>query len=198
VRSLTQRLIAAFAAIDAANQADPNVVTVRGASHPLAEIHGQLATEWVLRLRPDADDALLLAARAHHLRRWMVPRATYPEGRPGYLRWRKDQKLRHAVEVEAILREVGYDDATIKRVQALIRRDNLTTDADAQLMEDAACLVFLETQLTEMTTRVDDDRLIDIIRKTVRKMSPTGLAAVAQIELSAESLVLLQRAHIAK
>ncbi len=100
-----RRLETAAAAIDEANAADPNRITVRGTTEPLALAHGRLAAEWIDRLVPDADDTLKLAARAHHLRRWELPRADYPEGRAGYLRWRRDQKRRHAADVEALLVE---------------------------------------------------------------------------------------------
>jgi hypothetical protein len=147
-------------------------------------VHGRLAAEWVADLAPDADDALLLAARAHHLRRWELPRSEYPEGRAGYLRWRRDQKQRHAADVAEILGRVGYEPAEIERVQALVRRDDLTRgDAGAQAVEDAACLVFLETQLADVAPRFDREHLLDVIRKTARKMSPTGLAAVARLPL---------------
>ena len=106
-------------------------------------------TEWLARLDPDADDAQLLAARAHHLRRWTLPRSTYPEGRAGYLRWRTALKKQHAEEVAAILADVGYDAATIDRVQRIIRKEGLGTDPQVQTHEDALCLVFLETQLAE-------------------------------------------------
>lgn len=191
---MTSRLAAAYAAIDLVNHDDPHLVSVRGTTSPLAEVHGQLATEWVTALRSNPDQTLLLAARAHHLRRWAVPRASYPQGRAGYLRWRKDQKARHAEEVQVILRETGFDEITVARVQALIRRDNLATDPDSQLMEDAACLVFLETQLADLATKVDDDRLLEIIRKAARKMSPTGLGAVSIITLSESAQMLVERA----
>ena len=87
---------AAVVAIDAANAEDPNHVVVRGDDVPLALAHGRLAAEWIDRLVPDADDTLRLAARGHHLRRWELPRSSYPEGKAGYLRWRRDQKQRHA------------------------------------------------------------------------------------------------------
>ncbi len=183
MRSLNSRLYAAIDAIDAANALDPTVIVARGVSTPLALAHGRLASEWVEYLRPEADDALVLAARAHHLRRWEVPRSSYPEGRPAYLRWRREQKLRHAREIEVILRDAGYDDAVVERVQALIRRDNLGTDADTQVVEDAACLVFIETQLAEMAPRFERDHLLEVIRKTARKMSPAALDAVSRLPI---------------
>lgn len=194
MRRLSAPYDAAVAAIDAANAADPHHITVRGETQPLALAHGRLAAAWVGHLVAEPDDALLLAARAHHLRRWEVPRATYPEGKAGYLRWRRDQKHRHADDVQAILAEAGYDDATIARTQELIRRDHLTTDTGTQAVEDAACLVFIETQLAAVEAKFEHDHLIDVIRKTARKMSPAGLAAVGQIALGEREHALLAEA----
>ena len=185
---------AAVAAIDAANGDDPTRIVVRGVDEPLALAHGRLAVEWVERLVPAADDALRLAARAHHLRRWELVRTDYPEGRAGYLRWKRDQKQRHAHDVEGLLRTAGYDHASIERVQALIRRDHLATDPGAQAVEDAACLVFVETQLTSTAAKLDHVHMLDVIRKTARKMSPAALDAVASIPLTADESALLREA----
>jgi hypothetical protein len=194
VRGLSDRYDAAASAIDAANAADPNIVSVRGEDAPLALAHGRLAAEWVSTLVPDADEALLLAARAHHLRRWEVPRTSYAEGRAGYLRWRKDQKARHARDVEELLVAAGYGADEVERVQALIRRDRLASDPGAQAVEDAACLVFIETQLADIAPRFDHAHLIDVIRKTSRKMSPAGLAAASSLDLGPDARALLVEA----
>ena len=187
-------LVDALAAIDAANADDPNKVVVRGVELPLALAHGRLADDWVQRLQPDGDDAMRLAARAHHLRRWELPRAEYPEGRPGYLQWRRDQKARHARDVEGLLSAAGYGEVVVGRVQALIRREYLVTDAAAQTVEDAACLVFLETQLTSLTERLTSERLGEVIRKTAAKMTPAGLAMIAEVPLTATERQLLAEA----
>jgi len=185
-----RRLEAAAAAIDEANAADPNRITVRGTTEPLALAHGRLAAEWIDRLVPDADDTLKLAARAHHLRRWELPRADYPDGRGGYLRWRRDQKQRHAADVEALLVAAGYDADDVSRVQALIRREG----PESQPVEDAACLVFLETQLSSTAERLDHEHMLDVIRKTAEKMSPQALAQVSEIPLTPAEHALLAEA----
>ena len=184
----------AIAAIDAANSDDPNRVTVRGSIQPLALAHGRLAAEWIEHLAADASEPLLIAARSHHLRRWEVPRSTYPEGKAGYLRWRRDQKHRHADDVGTILASAGYDSSVTERTQLLIRREQLATDAETQLLEDAACLVFIETQLAAMEPRLDHDHLIEVIRKTARKMSPAGVAVVGIMTLGEREIALLGEA----
>jgi hypothetical protein len=162
----------AIAAIDAANAEDPNDKELR---------HSELATTWVRRLRPDAGEALLLAVRAHHIRRWVIPRTSYPEGRAGYLRWRRDLQKSHAADVAVILSGEGYDDATIGRVQDIVRKRNLAHDPEVQTFEDALCLVFVEDQLAEFSTRVDEDKLADIVEKTLEKMSPEGRRLVNEL-----------------
>jgi hypothetical protein len=196
VRGLTpEQLEAALAPIDRANAVDPNRVAWRGGSEPLAQLQGVLATDWVHRLRTDADPALLLAARAHHLRRWTVPRATYPAGRAGYLRWRKDLKQRHADELAEVLAPLALDPALVARAGRLITRVDLQTDPDARTVEDAACLVFLQLQLDGVAEALaDEDHVVEILRKTARKMSADGLAAAATIELSPTGAALLARA----
>ena len=184
----------ALAAIDAANSLDPTSIVVRGKELPLALAHGRLASDWIGKLVPDGDDALILAARAHHLRRWEVPRASYPEGKAGYLRWRKDQKARHARDVEALLVDAGYESSTIERVQALIRRDGLGHDDGAQAIEDAAALAFLETQLGDLAGKLEHAHLVEVLRKTARKLSPAGLAAAATIPLDDTGRDLLREA----
>jgi hypothetical protein len=194
VRSLSARHQVAAAAIDASNADDPTVVVVRGEHVPLALAHGRLASDWVRHMHPDADETWLLAARAHHLRRWEVPRQSYPQGRAGYLKWRRDQKARHAGDVAALLVAAGYSADEVGRVQEILRRDRLSTDDGQQAVEDAACLVFLETQLADVATRMDHALLIDVLRKTARKLSPAGVAAIAEIPLGAADQALLTEA----
>ncbi|MGZ4700640.1 MAG: DUF4202 domain-containing protein [Ilumatobacteraceae bacterium] len=188
MRDLSPRYTAAVAAIDAANADDPNIVTVRGRDVPLALAHGQLAVEWIAQLVDHPDEELLLAARAHHLRRWQVRRDSYPAGRPGYLRWRKDQKVRHAADVAEILESCDFAADEVERVQRLVRREPID---NAQAIEDAACLVFIETQLSSLAARMDHELMTEVIRKTARKMSRSGLDAVASIPLTAPQRALL-------
>lgn len=164
----------AIAAIDAANADDPNTITIDGVERPKEQAHAELMTAWVRRLDPGADDAQLVAARAHHLRRWTMPRSEYPEGRAGYLRWRTDAKRKHADDVAEILRSCGYDDGTIERVQQIIRKERPRSDPAVQTHEDALCLVFLQTQLTETAAKMTPEKAMDVLRKTMTKMSPSG------------------------
>lgn len=184
----------AIAAIDAANADDPHTIEVRGRMRPKELAHAELMTEWIARLDPTADEAQRLAARAHHLRRWSMPRSSYPDGRAGYLRWRTALRKQHAQEVAGLLTEVGYDDATIARVQTIIRKQGLGTDPQVQTHEDALCLVFLETQLAATVDDLGDDKMLDVIAKTAAKMSQAGLEQVGTLSMRDEDRALVARA----
>ncbi len=184
----------AIAAIDAANAADPNIIDVRGQERPKELAHAELMGEWLDRLDPAADDAQRLAARAHHLRRWSLPRSSYPDGRASYLRWRTALRKQHAREVAEILEAVGYDHPTIARVQAIVGKEGLGRDPDVQTHEDALCLVFLETQLAALVEDLDEDKMLDVIRKTAGKMSEAALAHVAELPMRDGDRALVARA----
>jgi hypothetical protein len=192
--STGERLERALAAIDAANADDPFTLVVDGVERPKEQAHAELMTTWVRRLDPGASEAQILAARAHHLRRWTLPRTDYPEGRSGYLRWRTTLKRQHAAEVGEILGEAGYDDAVVERVQQIIRKEALGRDPAVQVHEDALCLVFLQTQLEGVADQLGDDKTVEVLQKTARKMSPEGLAAAGQLVLSPAATRLLERA----
>jgi Domain of unknown function (DUF4202) len=184
----------ALAAIDAANADDPNTVVARGELRPKEQAHADLMVEWVRRLDPEADEAQLLAARAHHLRRWIIPRKSYPDGRAGYLRWRLAARNKTSEDVAVVLAGAGYDQAVVGRVLAILRKEGRTGDAAVQTHEDALCLVFLETQLAEVTAQLGDDKTVEVIRKTANKMSSAGLAQTAGLTLDPGCRSILERA----
>jgi hypothetical protein len=148
---------------------------------PAALAYGRRMSSWLLRLAPDAPEPLRLAARAQHIGRWKRPRSDYPAGRDGYLKWRTDLARFHAETTAELLGKAGYDADTIARVGDLLQKKNLKRDPDTQTLEDAACLVFLETQFTEFSRRHPDEKVLDILRKTAAKMSPRGRTEAAAL-----------------
>jgi hypothetical protein len=174
------RLAAALARFEAAHGEDPRSVTVEGAEVPWSlHYHGRL-TRWVLHFDPDASEPLRLAAACQHVRRWQIPRSDYGAGRREYRRWRSDLAKMHAEFARGVLEDVGYDDATIARVEDLLRKIGLGRDPEVQLFEDAICMVFFENEFADLANKHDDAKLVDILRRTWAKMSERGRkAAVA-------------------
>jgi hypothetical protein len=188
------RLARALAAIDAANAGDPHTLVVRGERRGKELAHAELVSEWVLALCPDASEALRLAARAHHVRRWEIPRGDFPQGRAGYHRWRRALHAHHAEVLGAILADAGYDADTVARARAIVAKQDLGRDPEVQVLEDAVCLVFLETQLRDIAGRLSEPKLEVVMRKVLAKMSAAAVARARQLPLDAESRALLERA----
>ncbi|MCY4133765.1 MAG: DUF4202 domain-containing protein [bacterium] len=188
---LSNRLRAALDAIDAANADDPHTIEIGGEVRSKEQAHAELMTEWVKRLDPDAHDAQLVAARAHHLRRWVLPRSDYPEGRAGYLRWRTAQTKRHAAEVAEIVTAVGYDEDFAADVSAIVAKRGLATDPRVQTHEDALCLVFLQTQFEALADKLGDDHMAEVLAKTLAKMSPAARQIAGDLSLSDRAAALL-------
>lgn len=180
--------------IDEANSQDPTKIEIGGESVPYELFYSREVTKWVKRLSPDASPELLLAARCQHICRWEIPRASYPMTRPGYLKWRTDLKKFHAEKSAAILTEAGFSSESIARVRSLNLKENLGSDAELQVLEDALCLVTLEHQLADLMKKTDEEKLVTILQKTWKKMSPTGHELALSIEYTPDQKRVLGKA----
>jgi hypothetical protein len=188
------RLEEAFRRFDAANAEDPNNEQVDGKPVPKELIYGRRMSARLGIFAPEAPESVRLAARAQHIRRWEVPRESYPAGRAGYLKWRTDLYKRHGDTAAEILAEVGYDDTTIDRVRTLLRKRGLKTDPDVQLLEDVICLVFLEHYFHDFSKKHDEAKLISILQKTWNKMTAKAREAALELDYAPEDLALIQKA----
>lgn len=177
------RLNKAIDLIDQANSEDPTWEMWQGEEIPKELLYSRHMSVWLKKLDPEPSEARQIAARAQHIRRWTVPREQYPEGREGYLRWRKFLYRFHAEQAVAMMREVGYDDVAIDAVRQMIGKEGIKRNADVQLIEDVACLVFLEHYFPPFAQKYDEDKLIDIVRKTWKKMSEQGQQAALALSL---------------
>ena len=165
---------AALAAFDEANAADPRRVPYGKQEVGYEWLYGRRMSEELDRYLPDAPLHLRLAARAQHLERWRSPRESYPMDREGYLRWRADLKKFHAARAGEILTAVGYPEELIARVGSLLEKKRLKRDEDTQALEDVICLVFLMYYASEFAAEHPEEKVVDILRKTARKMSERG------------------------
>lgn len=180
--------------IDEANSRDPNKETVEGKEWPKELIYAHRMTEWLGKLDPDASEALRLAVRCQHIERWAIQREEYPRTRPGYLKWRNDLKRYHADRAGEILRDTGYPDEVIQKVQDLVMKKGLKTDPEAQKLEDVACLVFLAYYFEDFSRNHSEEKLVRIIKKTWRKMSEKGREMALSLNLSDSAHSLMEKA----
>ncbi len=186
-----QRAIQAF---DRANSEDPHTLEIDGQARPRELVDAERLAAWVERLEPGASEALRLAARCQHLRRFEIPRASLPEGRVGYLQWRTKLSRFHADGATSVLEELGYERPLIDEVRRINLKQNLHSNPDTQTMEDALCLVFLEFEFEAFRAKHPAEKVIEVVRKTWKKMSARGHEAALALPFGAESLALVQRA----
>jgi hypothetical protein len=187
------RLAQAFAAIDAANALDPYTTDVEGKREPAELVYGRRMSTTLGRISPQASEHLRIAVRGQHIERWTSPRKGYVEGRVGYLKWRKDLQDFHARRLGEIMAAAGYGENDIGRVGALIRKEQLKSDAEAQMLEDVACLVFLAHYLGDFVAKTDPDKLASILAKIWNKMSPSGRDAALKLTLPPAIPALLEQ-----
>jgi hypothetical protein len=190
-RERFQRAITAF---DRANAEDPNLIEQSGVSRPRELVQAERLSVWVTRLEPEASEPLLLAARCQHIRRWQIPRGSYPPGRVGYLQWRTELGRFHADTAARILDELGYERELSDAVRRINTKQGLRSNPDTQTIEDALCLAFLAFELDEFSRKYPAEKVLEVLQKTWKKMSARGHELALKLPFSAEALALVQRA----
>jgi hypothetical protein len=191
--ALTPILAKIISRFDELNARDPNLIEVDGAKLPRQLIYAQRLTRWVLTLSPNASENLQIAARAQHVRRWEISRADYPPDKAGYHQWKNRLKMFHAEVAGSVLRECGCPPEMIEAVEALNTKRNFPTDPEAQTLEDALCLMFLECQAEPMLEKFGEEKARNALRKSWVKMSPQAHSLVNGITFSAEIARLVQK-----
>ena len=188
------RLEQVLTRIDQLNAQDPNQELVEGAPQPRELVYARRLTRWVVRLAPDAPEVLRIAARGQHVQRWTIPRSRYEMNRRGYLRWRETLKTFHADTVAGLMREAGYPEETIGRVRRLITKKDLGRDPETQTLEDALCLVFLETQFADPRHKTAPEKMQEVLQKTWKKMSDPARALALALPLAPEDRAFVKEA----
>ncbi|MBK8395397.1 MAG: DUF4202 domain-containing protein [Leptospiraceae bacterium] len=184
----------AIEVFDLENAKDPNKIELNGKEEPYELVYSKWLSEWVNKLNPQCSEELRLAARCQHIKRWEISRSKYPNGKKGYLQWKKELAEFHAKEAANILSQLGYDSQTIERVNSINLKKNLKTDSEVQTIEDALCLVTLQYQIESFSTKHEDEKMIDIIRKTWAKMSEQAKSEALKLQYSERVLKLIQKA----
>lgn len=187
---MSNKLERTLALIDAANQEDPQLE----AGQPRAYLYSVRMSETLQRFQPTAGEALQIAVRAQHIRRWQIPRSDYPAGRIGYLTWRRDLGQFHARETEQLMLQTGYGQDTIEEVKRLLTKQGLKHNPATQTLEDVACLVFIRYYLEDFAAGQEPEKLLGIIRKTWKKMSSQAQSAALALQLTPATQTLLDEA----
>lgn len=183
-----------LAEIDAINAEDPNNEMYMGEECPKELLYGQRMTDMLLEYDAKASDALQIAARGQHIKRWEIPRSDYPMDRKGYLKWRTELKLMHGEILSDLLQEHGADMAMIEKVNDLVIKKRLKNDLETQQLEDVICLVFLKYYFTDFAQEHEEEKVISIVQKTWGKMTDKGHEMALKLDYKPEDLTLIQKA----
>jgi hypothetical protein len=190
---MSVRFQKAILLIDAANTQDPNVESVGGEPVARELLYSQRMTQTLARFVPEASETLALAVRAQHIRRWDIPRAQYAMDRSGYKEWRTALAAHHGNVTAKILSEADYENEFIERVRSLIQKQKFKTDPEAQVLEDVACLVFLQFYLEPFAEKQGETKTVDILRKTWVKMSDAGHREAQKLQLPPHLALLVKK-----
>jgi hypothetical protein len=189
------KLEKAIELFDAYNQQDPHKIRWNGEEYAAEYFYALQLYNWVKKLQPNASEPLLLAARSQHIGRWQTPRTSYPDGKAGYLTWRKELAKFHAETAGKLMLQAGYTEDNIEVVKHIILKQNLKIADDVQAMENALCLLFLEFQYDDFLAKHEDDNMIiRILRKTWQKMSEPGRQAALHLNYSKRGKELIEKA----
>ncbi|HUX90354.1 MAG TPA: DUF4202 domain-containing protein [Gallionellaceae bacterium] len=193
----TARFETTMAKFDEANAADPNREIFEGRAYPKEMLYAHRMSKMLEKFAPDASEVVQLAARSQHICRWKIPRDNYPMDMNGYKRWRTTLYKFHGDIAGDIMREQGYDDDMIIRLQAILRKEKLKTNPETQLLEDVVDLVFLQHYLDDFVGKFShykEEILLGILRKTWKKMSEKGHDAALKLDYTPEMLAVVQKA----
>jgi hypothetical protein len=180
--------------IDAAHSADPKHAAD---GRPAELVYAERMEAWVAQLVPEATPLLRLAARCQHLERWIVPRTTFPEGKAGYLAWRRSLYVKQAAHAKELLLRAGVPESEADEVATWVAKTGLKTNPGTQALEDAACLVFLENEIeafAALHAEYPAEKFVDILKKTWRKMSPAAQQAALGLNLPPAIAALVRSA----
>ncbi|MVN21101.1 DUF4202 domain-containing protein [Mucilaginibacter arboris] len=190
----SEKLQKAFAKFDAYNATDPNTEEFEGKTYAKEVLYAERMTKKLNDYAPEAPEYMQLAVRCQHIGRWEIARNSYPMDRAGYLMWRSQLKLHHTKIAGPILKDCSYDEETISKVKALLLKKQLHQNPDTQLIEDVICLVFVEYYLDDFAKQHSEEKMVDILQKTLKKISPHGIEEALKINMTAHVKELILKA----
>lgn len=183
---------------DKLNALDPNKIKSKGEIYPKELLYSNRMTDTLLSYDSNPSEIMQLTVRCQHLCRWEIPRSTYEQNRTGYLKWRKDLSKFHVQKTSIILKDLEFEEDTINKVTDLLKKKGLKTNPEVQLLEDVVCLVFLEYYFEQFSNKYNDEKMIEILRKTWVKMSYKAQARALKLKFSARSENLIKQAISSK
>lgn len=191
---MNEKYKTAIALFDQANSKDPFSEEADGKLYPKELLYAMRMSAQLEIFEPTASEVVKLAVRCQHICRWEIPRNQYEMTRIGYLKWRSELAKFHAQKAGELLQQAGYEAEVIAKVQFLLQKKQLKKNRETQLLEDVICLVFLKYYIDKFSKKYNEQKLIEILKKTWNKMSEAGQEAALEISYQPHVTALLTSA----
>ena len=116
-------------------------------------VHSKNTLEWLLKIKPDADQALQIAALGHDIERAIEQRKVRREDFEQYDRFKAAHAHNSAEILKEIMLDCGVVETLIEQVYNLVRRHEVGGDERSDLLKDADSISYFEVNLPHYYNR---------------------------------------------
>jgi hypothetical protein len=120
---------------------------VTGSTVPEDLRHAENTLDWLLRLKPDADEAIQIAALGHDLERALEARKVKQTDFPDFDDFKAAHARNSAEILRGIMEDCGVPRSMASEVCRLVRRHETGGDPRTDLIKDADSISFFEVNL---------------------------------------------------
>lgn len=139
---------------------------------PEDPVHAQNTLEWLLKLRPDADEALHIAALGHDIERAMEDRKVCRDDYENFDTFKADHAKNSAQILKKIMEDKNIGKDLIEEVYRLVCRHETGGDTRSDLIRDADGLSFFEVNLPLYFEREGLEKTLERCRWGYQRLSP--------------------------
>lgn len=184
----------AIIAIEQIHSKDITQEQHNGSLIPAEFLYGKRMLKTLELVSPESSYAMKLAVQCQHLQRWGVPRSSYTYDRRGYHEWRREVMKYQLEQTINLLSSISIDEIDIKWIAQVINAQENKADSNGLIIMDTACLVFLKWYMEPFAKKHESEKVLDILKKTFRKMSTDAQNLISKLDLPESSLQVLNQA----
>jgi hypothetical protein len=115
--------------------------------------HARNTLEWLLKLKPDADQALKIAVLGHDIERAIEERKVRPQNYPSYDDFKRAHALNSAQILREIMKECNINEELAEEVFSLVRYHETGGDSRTDILRDADSISFFQVNLPDYFVR---------------------------------------------
>jgi hypothetical protein len=156
--------------------------------------HSKLTLEWVLKLKPDADDALKIAALGHDIDRAIENRRVKKEDYDDYDRYKQKHAIESAKVITEFLKKYKCNKNIIRKVRYLIENHEVGGTNEANTLRDADSLTFFNFDINYYLKDKGIEKTKDKIKFMYDRLSNDAKTLVRSIKFNKRIKVIFRLA----